>query len=209
MGLHKILTFLTPGDARSRVPPPQREDSNRERSQRASTFSLPPYETAPPSYESLSTASAKFEGAVSKSDSHRALPRPNSEGLVAHSGSSNRPQSSRSLKKEGPHSSYAPKVDRRFSQASFEESRHSSGGEPDLSLEPTKDRRRSTTGIRRRSEGNHQRQFHHKSANVSNQPPSTFQRQETSASHKAGSSEQARVTTGIATFDEWYSTRSK
>ncbi|KAF7861683.1 uncharacterized protein EAF02_010637 [Botrytis sinoallii] len=207
MGVISIITSLTPGDPRSRHPLPRREDNNRETSRRAPTFSLPRYEAAPPSYESLSTASAKFEGAVSKSDSHRAIPRPNSEGLVAHSGSSNRPQSSHSLKKERPHSSYASKVDRRFSQASFEESRHSSGGEPDLSHEPTKDRRRSATAIR--SEGDSRHQTRHDSTSVYNQQSASYNHSIDEASRFPRSAEQARVTTGFATFDEWCSNRSK
>ncbi|TGO63104.1 hypothetical protein BCON_0015g00330 [Botryotinia convoluta] len=216
MGFHSILTLLTPGDPRSRLPRPRREENGRGPSQRAPPFSLPLYEAPPPAYESLSTASARPKGVLSKSDSHRATVRANSGGLVAPSGPSSRPQSSRSLQNERPRTSYTPKVDHRFSQASAEEARRSSRtseeshrfstSEPGSSHELTKDKRRSTTGIR--SEDTSRRQTCYESTNVYNQPSGTFHRQQTAASRVPRSSEQARVTTGFKTYDEWC-TRSK
>ncbi|KAF5872230.1 uncharacterized protein Bfra_005584 [Botrytis fragariae] len=216
MGFLSIITSLTPGDPRSRLPPPRREESGRGPSQRAPPFSPPLYEAPPPSYESLSTTSTRPEGFESKSDSHLATARQNSGSLVAPSGPTNRPQSSRSLQKERPHSSYTPEVDRRFSQASAEEARRSSRtseesrcsstSEPGSSHELTKDRRPSTTGMR--SKGTFRRQTHHESTDVDNHTSGTCIRCRTEASHVPRSSEQARVTTGFATYDEWC-TRSR
>lgn len=148
MGFFSIITSLTPGDPRSRLSRPRREESDRGPSQRAPPFSPPLYEAPPPSYESLSTTSTRPKDVESNSESHRATTRAHSGSLVAPSGPFNRPKLPRSPRKERLHSSYTPKVDRRFSQASFEESFHSSGGEPVPSHEPVKHRRRSTTGIR-------------------------------------------------------------
>ncbi|KAF7903743.1 uncharacterized protein EAF01_006792 [Botrytis porri] len=183
MGFLSIITAITPGDSRPRVASPRREDNSRERSQRAPPFSPPRYEAPPPpSYESISTASTRPKGVVSKSDSHRATARPTGS-LVAPNRPSSRPQSSRSPQREKPDSSYTLKDDRRFSQASAEEahryprtseeSRRSSRSESDLSQKMNQDRRRSTTGIR------------------------------TEASHIPRSSEQDRATTGFATYDQW------
>ncbi|KAF7945621.1 uncharacterized protein EAE97_004659 [Botrytis byssoidea] len=121
MGFLRIITSLTPGDPRSRVSRPRREKSDRGPSQRAPPFSLPPYEAPPPSYESLSTTPARPKGVESNSESHRATTRAHSGSLVAPSGPSNRPKLPRSSRRERPHSSYTPKVDRRCSQAHIRE----------------------------------------------------------------------------------------
>ncbi|TGO49196.1 hypothetical protein BOTNAR_0440g00090 [Botryotinia narcissicola] len=207
MGFLSIITSLTPGDPRSRVSRPRREESDRGPSQRAPPFSFPLYEAPPPSYESLSTTSARPKGVELNSESHRATTRAHSESLVTPSGSSNRPQLPRSSRRERPHSSYTPKVDRRFSQASFEESRRSSGGEPGSSHEQTKDGRRSSAEVR--SEGNSRRQTRHDSTSVYNQRSGSYNHSIDEASSVPRSAGQARVTTGFVTYDEWWSTRPK
>ncbi|KAF7947454.1 hypothetical protein EAE96_008542 [Botrytis aclada] len=203
MGFLSIITSFTPGDPRSRLSPPRREESGRGPSQRAPPFSPPRYE-APPSYESLSTASTRPEGVVSTSGSHRATAGPNSRSLVAPSVPSSRPQSSSSLPKERPHSSYTPRVDRRISQAASDAGRRSSDGGPDPSHRLANDRRHSTTGIRRRSEGTSQRQNGHRSTNVDSHISGTYNHSTAEASCVPRSSEQARVTTGFKAYDEWW-----
>ncbi|TGO31999.1 hypothetical protein BHYA_0369g00060 [Botrytis hyacinthi] len=207
MGFFSIITSLTPGDARSTIPRPRREESDRGRSQRTPPFSLPLNEAPPPSYESLSTTYTRPKDVELKPNSHRATARAHSGGLVALSGPSSRSNFSRSLRRKRPHSSCTTKVDHRFSQALFEESRHSSGSEPDPSHEPTKDRRRSTTGIR--SEGTSRPQTRHESTSVYDQPSGSSNRSIDEASRFPRSAEQAQVTTGFVTYDEWWSTRSK
>ncbi|KAF7882168.1 hypothetical protein EAF00_011684 [Botryotinia globosa] len=207
MGFFSIITSLTPGDPRSRVSRPRREESDRGPSQRAPPFSLPPYEAPPPSYESFSTTPTRLKDVESNSESHRATTRAHSGNLVAPNGPSSRPKLPRSSRSERPHSSYTPKVDRRFSQASFEESCRSTGSEPDSSHEPTKDRRRSTAGIG--SKGNSRRQTCHDSASVYSQRSGSHNHSIDESSSVPNSAEQAWVTTGFVTYDEWWSTRPK
>ncbi|TEY73588.1 hypothetical protein BOTCAL_0076g00200 [Botryotinia calthae] len=208
MGFHSVFTSLNPGDPRSRIPRPRHEESGREPSQRAPPFNPPRYEAPPPPYDSISTASMRSEGVRSSSDSHRAIARPNSRDLVEPSGPFSRPHSSRSSRKERPHSSYTSEVDRRFFQASFDNGRRSSRSEPDLSHELINDRRRSATGIRLRSEINSRQQTRHKSTSEYNQQSGTYNHNITESSNVPRSSEQPRVTTGFATYDEWC-TRSR
>lgn len=148
MGFYSVFTLLNAGDPRSRPPRPRREESGREPSRRAPPFNPPCYEAPPPPYDSISTAFMRSEGVRSNYDNHSATARTNSGGLVAPSRPSSRTCSSRSSRREIPHSSYTSEADRRFSRASFDKSCRSSRSEPDLSHELINDRRRSTTGIR-------------------------------------------------------------